>query len=74
MLAHEVLACLELAIYVGLLLPTTFSTFHYIFKGQYGWLYLHAFVIGAYLSSADILQELIVSSKNRGPGRFHQHN
>jgi hypothetical protein len=52
MIAHEVLACLELAIYVGLLLPATFCTIYFIFKGQFGWLYLHAFVIGMHFPHA----------------------
>lgn len=52
MIAHEVVACLELASYVGLLLPATFCTIHYLFKGQFGWLYLHAFVIGMHFPPA----------------------
>ncbi|KAJ5113195.1 hypothetical protein N7456_001729 [Penicillium angulare] len=42
---HETLACVELALYVALLLPTTFCTIHYLLRGQTAWLYLHAFVI-----------------------------
>ncbi|KAL3451540.1 hypothetical protein BJX65DRAFT_304131 [Aspergillus insuetus] len=42
---HQILAVLELIIYGTLMGPVTFCTFHYLFKKQTAWLYLHAFVI-----------------------------
>ncbi|GLI78200.1 hypothetical protein PoHVEF18_006507 [Penicillium ochrochloron] len=66
MIAHEVLACLELAIYVGLLLPATFCTIHFIFKGQFGWLYLHAFVIAKIAGPAIFISITEHSSSSSG--------
>lgn len=43
---HELLACVELALYVGILGPVTFCTFYYLFKRQTAWLYLQAFATG----------------------------
>ncbi|KAJ5710563.1 hypothetical protein N7488_004719 [Penicillium malachiteum] len=42
---HEILACIELAFYIGLLVPVSFCTFYYLLKGQFAWLYLQLFVI-----------------------------
>ncbi|KAL2860689.1 uncharacterized protein BJX67DRAFT_330051 [Aspergillus lucknowensis] len=42
---HEILACLELVLYGTLIVPATLCTFHYLFKKQTAWLYLHAFII-----------------------------
>lgn len=43
---HEILACVELALYVGILGPATFCTIYYLLKRQTAWLYLQAFVTG----------------------------
>ncbi|KAL2848441.1 hypothetical protein BJY01DRAFT_246452 [Aspergillus pseudoustus] len=42
---HQILAILELVLYATLLPPVLFCTFHYLFKKQFAWLYLQAFVI-----------------------------
>ncbi|KAL3457020.1 hypothetical protein BJX64DRAFT_293530 [Aspergillus heterothallicus] len=42
---HQIVAILELALYATLFPLVAFCTFHYLFKKQTAWLYLHAFVI-----------------------------
>lgn len=43
---HETLACIELALYAVILVPTLYCTVHYLLKGHTAWFYLQAFVIG----------------------------
>ena len=43
---HETLACIELALYAGILVPTLYCTIRYLLKGNTAWFYLQAFVIG----------------------------
>ncbi|KAL5343279.1 hypothetical protein BJX70DRAFT_394277 [Aspergillus crustosus] len=42
---HEILACLELAVYGTLSVPVMFCTFYYLLKGQTAWFYLHLFMV-----------------------------
>ncbi|KAF9890652.1 hypothetical protein FE257_005783 [Aspergillus nanangensis] len=52
MTPHEILACIELGIYCILVIPVTLCTWHYLWKRQTGWLYLHAFTFAKILGPA----------------------
>ncbi|KAL4919213.1 hypothetical protein BDW62DRAFT_200093 [Aspergillus aurantiobrunneus] len=52
---HQILACVELAIYCALLVPITFCTYHYVLRKQTAWLYLYAFAIAKFTGPAIFL-------------------
>lgn len=45
---HQILAAIELAIYLVLFVPVSFCTYHYLSKKkQTAWIYLSVFVLGS---------------------------
>jgi hypothetical protein len=46
--AHDALACVELAVYILLLVPLIINTTRYLAKRQTGWLLLVGFALGMF--------------------------